>query len=166
MTTLNDVQFREQFACQLGGVQTAYSVTIKNSWAVEVAFNYQHNPYRMVLTGGNSATNKLHRLFLAEIPTPNPAEFGAIDDRDNLNVTSLQRQAFCVRLAQNAMECLNETLIQQGRNVLDYAVWYREQPRPDTFANIVQKQVCHFIVHEDFISGTVQFTETAWRPNV
>jgi hypothetical protein len=163
MSTLQQERKNMKFTAAINNNNTECTLSIKNSWAVDVDFNYHGNPYTISVATNSQSLNKALRLYLTANPTD--ARFGVIDaaNGDNLIVTSDQKEAFALEMSKHMILCLSQLLVEQGRHILDYAVWYREKTTTaDDYSSYIQKIVCHFIVHEDFISGTAKFEKTAF----
>lgn len=123
--------------------------------------------YTMQVVTDNRHSNEAHYLFLNErMPSTDEhaALYGSYDpDTSNLNAVSSQRENFSFKLAEYCMQCLDLIMSEQGRHVVDYAVWYTERIMENDacdFDRFVQEQVCRFIVREHFISETASFTVT------
>jgi hypothetical protein len=157
---LQQVRFQNQFNANLAGQQISCSVSVRNSWEVSISFPYHNTNYDFAIATNNSLFIKFLRFYIQE---SNDNTYGTIDPTtDGVITTGPLRDQFSLALARYFMDCLNAIMTTQGRHILDYAVWFRERSEATNFSLLVHKTVCHFIVHEDFISGTANYEVTNW----
>lgn len=124
-------------------------------------FTYMHRPYEFEMTkwSGTGQASFLLRIneYYSNHPTA-PQSFGTVAADGTPTVDHNQRIAAAVRAAEDVFLTLNLILDVHGREILDYAVWYRERhPEVDTYAKLITLVTCHCIIHSDFLAGTVAY---------
>jgi hypothetical protein len=163
LANLQEERLSANFTATLAGRNIGCMLSLKHSWALQVTFAYHGNAYAIDVTSNNASFIKCLKYYIQQT---GDVVYGILDEATQGVLTSTaQRDGFSRVLAAHAMSCLDAVVVTQGRHVLDYAVWYRERTVPDTYSSLIQKMICHFIVNEDFISGTASYEVTPWAPN-
>lgn len=161
MANLQQVRSQYRTNVNLSNQQVNCVITVNNSWAVSVSFPYQSTNYDFMIVTNNASFIKFLRLYIQET---NDQRYGTIDPiTDGVVTDSNMRDQFASLVVAHFFSCLDKIFATQGRHILDYAVWFREKiDSSSSYSLLVQKSVCHFIVHEDFISGTATYDITTW----
>lgn len=87
-------------------------------------------------------------------------KFGAFDHLGETVIAAASQQRNCIlRCVWDVISCIGQLMAGQGRSVLDYAVWYREQPQPVdiSYSVMVTRLACHCIVHSNLLAGSAQY---------
>jgi hypothetical protein len=168
MSTLQNKRLTDSFTAPIGDSMTRCTMELQNDWSCKIEFMYRNTPYVLVVTTNNASFIKLISRYMSQT---GDSQYASIDPvTGGVVATPTQREEFAKAMARHAIGCLNQVVTEQGRAVLDYAVWYREHmaldtlPLSDAYSAALQKHVCHFIVHTVFIAGTVSYTKTHWSP--
>lgn len=157
---INETNYKTTFTQMLNSSSVTFTVTILNSWKTTMSFNYNRDSYDYIAVNNNHHLNSTLRKYITDTQDD---KYGSIEaQNDNLITDIDKKRLFCVKVCQDSVKCLNALLISQGRHILDYAVYFRERLNTDTYVNFIHKQVCNFIVHEDFISNST-FTLVSWN---
>jgi hypothetical protein len=127
-----------------------------------INFNYGRREYEFDVTkwSGNGLS-KLQKLFFA-YAARDPDTFGerVVDDDGYLvsrPLTSTQKRNIVFQASVDVMTTLSKIVTTHGRDVLDYAVWYRENKKFEAemgYSSYITMRTCHCIVHQDFEAGS------------
>lgn len=168
VSSLQSTRLIDTFDSPVGGVNTQCTMELRNDWSCKIEFVYRTTPYVLGVTTNNASFVRLLSRYMAQTGDQSYASIDPVTIGVMSNAK--QREEFAKVMARHAIACLNQVIDEQGRAVLDYAVWYREHadidalPASEAYSVSIQKQVCHFIVHMNFIAGTVSYTKTKWYP--
>jgi hypothetical protein len=89
-------------------------------------------------------------------------QFGSSKTDENgmitFNITPNQLTCIIIEAARDVFKYLNVLLNNQRKQILDYAVWYRDRfPSPESYEEYIQLVTCHCIVHSQFLAGSVDW---------
>ena len=74
-----------------------------------------------------------------------------------IHQTPAQKTAMLERTTRDVFACLSEIVSRHGREIINYAIWHRENVKDDdTYEWIVCYMTCCAIVHSDFMAGSVR----------
>lgn len=162
-TIENLQQVRSQYRkkVKLSTQQIDCIITVSNSWTVSVSFPYQSTNYDFIIVANNASFIKFLRLYIQET---NDQRYGTIDPvTDGVVTDSNMRDQFASLIVVHFFSCLDKIFVTKARYIRDYAVWFRKKiDSSSSYSLHVQKSVCNFIVHEDFMSGIETYDITNW----
>jgi hypothetical protein len=131
--------------------------------STNIVFNYMRNSYQFDITKwSGKGFRTLMKLFFSHTQR-DPVHFGEVQyDGEGFIIsdplTPTQRRNIIFQASVDILICLSKIVSTHQRQVLDYAVWYREQKRSDqTYRSYITVLTCHSIVHNQFMSGSVQY---------
>jgi hypothetical protein len=165
---ISQVRARIPFRFALDGRDIDTEIEILNSWRCSLRFGYRDDEYELLVASNDSQLKKTMTAFITETSVQ---AYGYVDrtvQPVRLIATTAQRDAFLQMLARDICECFNAIVLASGRNVMDYAVWYRcglasqgANEFVPGYKDMVHEIACHFIVHNNFI-GNAKFDVAAW----
>jgi hypothetical protein len=140
------------------------TANIHTARSTSISFIYMRTPYQFDITKwSGQGVRKLTELFFAHTAR-DPGTFGTAityDDQEratSLPLTPTQRRNVIFQASIDILTCLSKIVHVHQRQVLDYAVWYREQKaKGDSYRSYITLITCHCIVHSEFMSGSVQY---------
>ena len=155
-----------EFSCQLGGspVRVNHSTGNDNT---AIAFSYMGNAYEFkiqqwCIRGWSNFAKAFHDCH------DNYDLWGSSSEDDNglvrFDISPEKKQNIIESAVKDIMNHLDLLLTQYGKQILGYAVWYREKSGGyDTYEDYITKMTCHCIVDSQFISGNVQWQRAAFQ---
>ena len=133
------------------------------TYETDIDITYMRRAYTFHITKWRTrGLNTLLEVFHTATPR-DATTYGTFDAATGAYAgTSDQKRNCVVASTMAVLECLSKIVIAQQKQVLDYAVWYREQKRPDveTFSTYITLITCHSIVHSEFTAGSVKLEKT------
>lgn len=139
----------------IGGQPVRVEVMVFNLKHATADFRYMNQMYSFELNAwkGRGFTPFSSKLVAAY---GSGQGFGSIDAEGHVDASADEKEASVLQAVKDIFRYLNQIVLHQGRSVLDYAVWYRENHKErDTYEQTIQLVTCHCIVHSDFMQGDI-----------
>jgi hypothetical protein len=88
--------------------------------------------------------------------------FGYVNEEGILTANMNQKASMVLQGINDVMTAVSLIIVDQGRCVLDYAVWYCEHTdyMVRGYKSYITKIACHCIVHSNFQDGTAKYEMT------
>ena len=142
--------FDRSFQTKLNEIDTTFNLTInKNNFFTVLTFPHNKMSYTINLIIDNKHLSQLLRSYLEN--NPHDHQFGTLDDNDNLTTTHPQKIDFCFKIIRDSIQCLDNLFISQKNHLLDYAVYFYRHQKILNYKNLIQNQICDFIIREKII---------------
>lgn len=133
-------------------------VTIMTTYTTILSFTFLRQPYTFNVTKWRSRGQLQFMQLFHEVPRDRTM-FGSISDDEVITATLDQRIGMVMEAIRDIFRCFDRILATHQRAILDYAVWYREQPNTlDTYSKYITMITCHCIVHTNFMNPSIQWT--------
>lgn len=142
-------------------VRADVEITTKSRMTT-INFNYLGRAYQFVVSKWSGrGMAKLTELFFLHTPR-DPEVFGSmIYDGDGEIISksrnSAQKRNLLFQACVDMLTVLGKIVLVHRRDVLSYAIWYRENKRAEeqrSYSAYITMRTCHCIVHEDFEAGS------------
>jgi Rad3-related DNA helicase len=145
------------FETILGEVKTQVNYEILQTYESKFSFTYLRDPYTFTISKwSRRGFAYFVSLFFERIR--DETLFGKMDQDGNYQGSPQQKYHVILQACMDIMTCLNKILIVHKKEVLDYAVWYRENTKEsDTYSKYITLCTCHSIVHSEFMTGDVTY---------
>ena len=147
----------------LTGESIILRVEIGIKYQAVVDFTYLRKPYSFTIDKWSGRGFSAFLLLFFEHAERDPAIYGEIDEEGVYNGSYRNKVACVAHAIKDVMHCLDQIVTAQGRSVLDYATWFRENHSYDTYPHYITKVTCHCIVHSDFMAGNVRYELTLFE---
>jgi hypothetical protein len=173
------------------GNLTHVTITIDNTFKASIDFTLLGRPYSFTIT---SWASRGQQRFLETFHTINapkdPHLYGVMvvspdgskafyDDNTDINVqadgsllvgpsaialTKVKKVNSIERACRDIIICLNMIGQVHQRSVLEYCIWYREQPHTWNYSETITHATASCVVHSDFMSPNIQWTLVEFPP--
>lgn len=144
------VLHRSEIVCVVAEVQVRVEVVIKRSWATFLHFTLLGQLYTFEVTRWRArGLSTFCNLLIQRFPD---GRFGTLDEHGQLpaDFGDERRHAAVLQGCRDIMAVVNAIFVKYRRNVMDYAVWYREKHKEtDTYEQYISLVACHCICHAD-----------------
>jgi hypothetical protein len=141
---------RGEFTCTVADVNIRVEVIIKRSWATFMHFTLLGKLYTFEVTRWRArGLSTFCNLLIQRYPD---GRFGTLDEFGQLpaDFGDERRRAAVFQGCRDIMTLVNGVFTKYKRNVMDYAVWYRENHKEtDTYEQYISLVACHCICHAD-----------------
>jgi len=146
----------------LGGDQVRATIKVSSVYEVDIDFTYFKAPYTFNITKWSRRGQRRFLEVFHEFEKRDPEMFGVMNHADDGDSTydgdSMQKVCCVVQGALDILTCLDKLIKSHQRDILDYAVEYRETDEThDTYSKYITLLTCHGIVHTNFMCGSKKF---------
>jgi hypothetical protein len=150
-----------RFTLSLTDVPVEVDITVDQIFATTIDFTYFHSPYTFRVTKWSGNGLKYFLPLFFQYAPRDAVSFGSYDVVNDTYVgNSTQKMSCIVQACHDIMACLNKLILSMQREIIDYAVWYRERIKGDEttlYSKYITVMTCHNIVHTSFMAGRVTY---------
>lgn len=158
------------FDARIDGAATRVSCGVLPVGSVVCNFSVGRRAYEFRLTkcSGGGAYAFLSRFVQVYPDRETYGGFVRLDPDDVdlcIQQTPAQKLRMLERMARDVIACLSDIVGRHGREIVNYAIWYRENVRDDdTYSWLVCYMACCGIIHCNYMAGTVTYDRVGFVP--